>query len=58
MMEERGRGEGEREGESKREAESADGWGGDGGELGVSWIDELGVGEGKRETGEWAEKGK
>ena len=53
VVEERGRGKGE------REAKSADRWGGDGGgELGVSWIGELGVGEGKRETGEWAEKGK
>ena len=47
MVEERGRGEGEREGKSEREVELVDGWGGD--ELGVSWIGELGAWEWVRE---------
>ena len=40
---------GEREGESEREADSTGGQGSGGGELGVSWVSELGVSEGKRE---------
>ena len=51
----------EREWAKAKEADSIGGWGRGGGELGVSWIGwvgELGVSEGRREKGDWAEREK